>query len=424
MLDHANGLTEQIDTHCCVVGGGPAGMMLGFLLARSGVDTIVLEKHRDFLRDFRGDTIHPSTLDVLGELGLLDEFLRRPHQELRQLRMSVRGRNFLAADLAILPTRCKFIAFMPQWDFLDFIATKAKRYPCFDLRMEAEATDLIFDADRVRGVQATTPNGRLEVRADLVVGADGRNSIVREKAGLAVQEFGVPIDVLWTRIPKTQGSGEQTLGFFDAGRFMVLIDRGEYFQCGFIIPKGKLDEIKQGGLEAFRADIVTLAPFLRDHVAALQDWDQVKLLTVKIDRLERWYRPGLLCIGDAAHAMSPAGGVGINLAIQDAVATANVLAVPLRQSASSVEGLARVQRRRELPTRLFQAIQSFIHGRTFGAGATPPSKRGLGIVIWLFDHVPLLRWLVALLTGIGFRPEHVRTPSIPQPLSPSHGGKG
>jgi 2-polyprenyl-6-methoxyphenol hydroxylase-like FAD-dependent oxidoreductase len=399
-------------------------MMLGFLLARAGVDVVVLEKHQDFLRDFRGDTIHPSTLDVLGELGLLDEFLRRPHQELRQLRLSVRGRTFLAADFAILPTRCQFIAFLPQWDFLNFLATKAKRYASFDLRMEAEATDLIFEGEHVRGVRAATPNGGLVIRADLVVGADGRTSIVRERAGLNVQEFGVPIDVLWTRIPKPPGSGEQTLGYFDAGRFMVLIDRGDYFQCGFIIPKGKLDEIKQRGLESFRADIVALAPFLRDQVAALQDWDQLKLLTVKIDRLQRWYRPGLLCIGDAAHAMSPAGGVGINLAIQDAVAAANILAVPLRQSAVSIQDLARVQQRRELPTRLFQTIQSFIHHRTFSAGAVVPSGNSLDVVIWLFDHLPFLRWLVAILIGIGIRPEHVRTSPIPHPLSPNTGRKG
>jgi 2-polyprenyl-6-methoxyphenol hydroxylase-like FAD-dependent oxidoreductase len=413
MVSPATNVTERISVRCCIVGGGPAGMMLGFLLARAGVDVVVLEKHRDFLRDFRGDTIHPSTLDLLSELGLLDEFLRRPHQELRQIRMSVGGRTFVVADFAHLPTLCKFIAFMPQWDFLDFLAIQAKRYAGFNLRLEADATDLIIEGDRVRGVRATTPGGGLEARADLVVGADGRHSIVRERTGLTVQELGVPIDVLWTRIPKDPGSGEQSLGNFDAGKFMVLIDRGEYFQCGYVIPKREFEEIKRRGLKAFRASIVAMAPFLRDHVVALESWDQVKLLTVKIDRLRRWYCPGLLCIGDAAHAMSPAMGAGINLALPDAVAAANILALPLRQRRVGIEDLARLQRRRELPTRLFQSLQAFIHNRTFRPGATQQSTATLAATIWLFRHLPILHWLTALLIGVGFRPEHVRTPELP-----------
>jgi 2-polyprenyl-6-methoxyphenol hydroxylase-like FAD-dependent oxidoreductase len=388
--------------------------MLGFLLARAGVDVVALEKHRDFLRDFRGDTIHPSTLNLMGELGLLEEFLRRPHQELRRAQMSVGGQSFVVADFAHLPTRCKFIAFMPQWDFLDFLSDHAKRYSGFDLRMAAEATDLIFEEDQVVGVRASTPSGTLEVRADLVVGADGRHSIVRDKAGLNVLELGVPIDVLWTRIPKQANIADQSLGYFDNGKFMVLIDRGDYFQCGYIIPKGQFEAIQRRGLAAFRAEIVTLAPFTRAGIAELTSWNQVKLLTVMIDRLRCWYRPGLLCIGDAAHAMSPALGVGINLAIQDAIAAANILTEPLRRRAVGIEDLHRVQRRRAWPTIVFQSIQSFIHNRTFGPGGARRGDSLQAIQIWAFRHLPFLSWLIGLLIGIGVRPEHVRSTELPR----------
>ena len=399
---------ESIQTRCCIVGGGPAGMMLGFLLARSGVDVVILEKHKDFLRDFRGDTIHPSTLELLFELGLLDDFLKLPHQELKAVKITANGQSAPIADCSHLPTHCKFIAFMPQWDFLNFLADKARQYPSFRLRMQTEAIDLIEENGQITGVKATTQTGELVIKADLVVGTDGRHSIIREKAGLAVQDFGVLIDVLWMRIPKDPAIGEQSLGYLKAGKFMVLIDRQDYFQCGFLIPKGQFDAIKQRGLEALQADILDLAPFVGNYVTALDSWDKISLLTVKIDRLRQWYRPGLLCIGDAAHAMSPAGGVGVNLAIQDAVATANQLAEPLQKGPVTTDLLARIQRRRLWPVRVIQAGQIFAHRRLINADAT----RSTGFppfLLWLFRHLPVFRRFPAYIIGIGPRPEHVRT---------------
>src|SRR3954447_7993818 len=317
---------RRIETTCCVTGGGPAGMVLGFLLARAGVEVVVLEKHGDFLRDFRGDTIHPSTLEIMNELGILDEFLKRPHQEAKQLTGVIGDEEIPVADFSHLPTRCKFIAFMPQWDFLDFIAEHARGYPAFHLHMRAEVTDLIEEDGKFVGVRADTPEGPLEVRADLTIGADGRHSTVRERAGLEVDDQGAPIDVLWMRLSHQPGDPDQPLGRFDSGRIFIMLYRGDYWQCGFVIPKGGYDTIRQRGLEAFREDIATIAPFLRGRVRELDDWEKIRLLTVTVDRLRQWYRPGLLCIGDSAHAMSPVGGVGINLAIQDAVAAANLLA--------------------------------------------------------------------------------------------------
>ena len=316
----------EIAVRCCVVGGGPAGMMLGFLLARAGVEVLVLEKHADFLRDFRGDTIHPSTLEVIHELGLLEAFLRLPHQEATQLTAQIGDTSFPIADFRHLPTRCRFVAFMPQWDFLDFLAEQAARYPTFRLRLQAEATALIEEQGRVAGVRATTPDGPLEVRADLVVGADGRHSVVRERAGLEVRDLGAPMDVLWFRLPREPGDPDQPMGRFGPGQLLAMLNRGGYWQCGYVIPKGSLDRLRQQGLPAFREAVAGLAPFARERVGELRGWDEVKLLTVRVDRLARWYRPGLLCIGDAAHAMSPVGGVGINLAVQDAVAAANIRA--------------------------------------------------------------------------------------------------
>jgi 2-polyprenyl-6-methoxyphenol hydroxylase-like FAD-dependent oxidoreductase len=324
-------VADKISVRCCVAGGGPAGMMLGLLLARAGVDVLVLEKHADFLRDFRGDTIHPSTLEVMHELGVLEELLRLPHQEMPALSVRIGDATLPVADFAHLPTRCRFIAFMPQWDFLSFLAGHAARHPTFSLRMRAEAIGLIEEAGRVAGVVAATPAGPLEVRADLVVGADGRHSVVRGKAGLQVEELGAPMDVLWFRLSRQAGDPDQTMGRFEAGRILVLINRGDYWQCGYVIPKGSLDRIRGAGLEAFREEVARLAPFAADGRASeLRGWDEIRPLTVRVDRLPRWHRPGLLCIGDAAHAMSPIGGVGINLAIQDAVAAANLLAAPLR----------------------------------------------------------------------------------------------
>jgi 2-polyprenyl-6-methoxyphenol hydroxylase-like FAD-dependent oxidoreductase len=397
--------------NACIAGGGPAGMMLGLLLARAGVTVLVLEKHADFLRDFRGDTIHPSTLEVMHELGLLEGLLALPHQEVRELVAQIGEVQVPVADFGHLPTRCPFIAMMPQWDFLDFLAASAARYPGFHLRLRAEVTGLIEDAGRVIGVSATTDAGPMSVRSDLVVAADGRHSLVRAKAGLPVEELGAPMDVLWFRLSRSQPHRGQTMGRFDAGQIFVMIDRGDYWQCGYVIAKGTFERLREAGLPAFRERVARLAPLVSDAVGELKTWDDVKLLTVRVDRLTRWYRPGLLCIGDAAHAMSPIGGVGINLAIQDAVAAANLLATPLRDRSLTVEHLARVQRRREWPTRVTQRIQVAVQNRVIASvlrGArplTPPWP------VRLLARVPRLRRIPARLVGIGVRPEHVRTPA-------------
>ena len=402
---------EKLETRCVIVGGGPAGMMAGYLLARAGVRVAVLEKHADFNRDFRGDTIHPSTLELMYELGLLDEFLKQPHQELRELRAVVNGQVVPVADFTKLPTRCKFIAFMPQWDFLNFLSSHAKRFPTFQLFMEAEVVDLLMEDSRVFGVRAKTASGELEIRADLVIGADGRHSTVHTRAGLEQREFGVPIDVLWMRISKKQGDPKQTLGFFQHGKLVVLLDRDDYWQCGFVIPKGAFDEIKAGGLAQFQNDIVSFAGFLRDRVAELDDWSKIKLLTVQVNRLREWCCEGLLCIGDSAHAMSPAGGVGINLAIQDAVATANLLAEKLQRGPVHVGDLRTVQARREWPTRLIQGMQIFIHRRVVTGRTSDEKKTSLPFVLRLLKWFPILRQLPARFIGMGPRPEHFHSPT-------------
>ena len=384
--------------------------MAGYLLARASVPVIVLEKHADFFRDFRGDTIHPSTLELMHELGLLEEFLKQPHQEVRELRAVINGEIVTIADFTKLPTRCKFIAFMPQWDFLNFLSAHAKRFQSFRLLMEHEVVDLIFENECVTGVRAKTPRGEVEVHSDLVIGADGRHSTIHARAGFKEREFGVPIDVLWMCISKKQDDPEQSFGFFQHGTLLVLIDRGDYWQAGFVIPKGRFDEVKARGLPQFQNDIVSFAAFLRDRVAELDDWSKIKLLTVQINRLRNWCREGLLCIGDAAHAMSPAGGVGINLAIQDAVATANLLADKLRGGPVSVNDLRKVQTRREWPTRLIQGMQVFIHRRVV-TGATSGRKSSLPFVVRLLKWFPVLRQIPARFIGMGPRPEHFHSPT-------------
>jgi 2-polyprenyl-6-methoxyphenol hydroxylase-like FAD-dependent oxidoreductase len=412
MRENTAGAGESVQVRCCVAGGGPAGMMLGFLLARAGVDVLVLEKHADFLRDFRGDTVHPSTLQVMHELGLLDEFLKRPHQEARQLTGYVGGEPVQVADFSHLPTRCHFIALMPQWEFLDFLEENGRKYPGFRVKMRAEVTDLLEEGERVVGVRAKTPEGPLEVRAGLVVGADGRHSTVRARAGLKVQDIGAPIDVLWLRLSRHPGDPDQPAGRFERGRILVMINRGDYWQCGYIIPKGTIDEIRRKGLESFREAIAGIAPFVRDRVGELRDWDDIKLLTVVVDRLRRWYRPGLLCIGDSAHAMSPVGGVGINLAIQDAVATANLLAGPLRQGRVTTDDLRKVQRRREFPTRLTQRTQVFIQERIISRVLAGRGQLPLPLPLRRLRRFPRLQRIPARLVGIGVRPEHVKSPEV------------
>ena len=403
---------ETSTTACAIAGGGPAGMMLGLLLARAGVDVVVLEKHADFLRDFRGDTIHPSTLEFMYELGILDDFLKRPHQEVRELTGQIGDERIVLADFAHLPTHCHFIALMPQWDFLDFLADQARRYPSFHLHMQAEVDGLLTDGDRISGLQAKTPNGFLEIKADLVVGADGRHSTVRALAGLEVEDFGAPMDVLWFRLAKRPADGQQTLGRIQAGVVFVTLDRGDYWQCAYVIPKGGFARLRDGGLEAFRAALVRLNPAFADRVGEIASWDDVKLLTVTVDRLKRWYRPGLLCIGDAAHAMSPVGGVGINLAVQDAVAAANILWQPLRQRSVSVADLAKVQQRREWPTKMMQRVQLFVQKRIISNVLAMTERPRPPFVVTLFNRFPFLRRFPARLIGMGFRPEHVRSPEL------------
>jgi 2-polyprenyl-6-methoxyphenol hydroxylase-like FAD-dependent oxidoreductase len=399
---------QKISVRCCIAGGGPAGVMVGLLLARAGVDVVVLEKHADFFRDFRGDTIHPSTLELMHELGCLDELLKLPHQEARHLAFQFGAVSGTIADFTHLKLRCPYIAFMPQWDFLDFLARRGACYPTFSLKMSAEVTGIIEEGGRVVGVTALTPRGPLEVRADLVIAADGRGSLVREKAGLAVEDFGAPMDVLWFGLPREPSDPDETMGRFDAGRMLVAIDRGDYWQFGYVIPKGTIEEIRRQGLSAFRARVADLAPYVANRVSALDDWDKIKLLTVQVNRLKRWHRPGLICIGDAAHAMSPVGGVGINLAIQDAVAASNILAAPLAARQVSEADLARVQKRREFPTRIMQAFQIAVQNRVLtrvlGGGPLKPP-----LFISLLQSVPALRRLTAWFLGIGVRPEHIRT---------------
>jgi 2-polyprenyl-6-methoxyphenol hydroxylase-like FAD-dependent oxidoreductase len=396
-----------------VVGGGPSGMMLGLLLARAGVDVTVLEKHADFFRDFRGDTVHPTTLELMYELGFLDEFLRQQHQEVSHFDLVFMGDVVPGPDCRRLPTHCKFVCLMPQWDFLNFIAEKAKRYPNFHLLMETEGTDLIREGGRVVGVNATSPQGALQIRGDLVVGTDGRHSTMRERAGFVPVELAVPFDVLWFRISRKPSDGEQTLGNFTRGGAMIMLNRDDYWQCAFLIAKGKLDELKTEGLPAFRDRIVSIVPYVRDRMEEIKAWDDVKLLTVLVNRIPKWSEPGLLCIGDAAHAMSPMGGVGINLAVADAVAAANLLWKPLRERRVSDTDLQAVQQRRIPAIEKMQRFQVLVADHMLLpllAGKTPPI---LPLVKFAMKNFPALRFSAGKMIGLGFQPEHVESPELP-----------
>jgi len=404
-------MTEAITTRCCIAGGGPAGMMLGLLLARAGVDVLVLEKHADFLRDFRGDTIHPSTLELMHELGWLDDFLKLPHQKAAVLGVQFGNLAGPIVDFTHLPTRCKFIALMPQWDFLDFLAKEAGKLPNFHLLMQTEAKDLLAQGDRICGLLATGPNGNMQIKAALTIAADGRHSLLRDKSGLKVQDLGAPFDVLWLRLPVKPGDPADLIGKVRNGQLFVMIYRTDYWQCAYLIPKGGFDTIKAGGLSQFRARLKQIAGFAVGRVDdAITDFDQIKLLTVTVDRLAEWARPGLLFIGDAAHAMSPIGGVGINLAVQDAVAAANILAPAFQQGVPTLRDLEKVQRRREFPTKVIQAFQvaaqNFLLAPTMAATKTPEPP----FIIKALDRWPWLRQFPARFVGMGVRPEHVELP--------------
>jgi 2-polyprenyl-6-methoxyphenol hydroxylase-like FAD-dependent oxidoreductase len=403
-----------LTTKCCIAGGGPAGMMLGFLLARAGVDVVVLEKYPDFFRDFRGDTIHPSTLELMHELGLLDEFLKLPHQKVETMSGQIGDEHLTMIDLRFLPTQCKYIALMPQWDFLNFLAEHGKKYKAFDLHMNTEATDLIEEGGRVVGVRAQGPDGMLTIRADLVVGCDGRHSTVRDKAGLASDDYGAPMDVLWFRLSRKSTDTTDTFGHVEAGRMIIMLDRGDYWQCAYVIPKGGIEKVQAEGLDAFRKRVTDMSPFLADRIAELKSWDDIKLLSVAVDRLPKWWRPGLICIGDAAHAMSPIGGVGVNMAVQDAVAAANRLAGPLKNGTATTEDLHAIQERRSLPVRFTQWLQLTIQKRIISRVLAMDSQQRPKppLLFKLFSVFPVLRRIPARLLAVGIRPEHVHTPEV------------
>ncbi|MEE8624798.1 MAG: FAD-dependent oxidoreductase [Acidiferrobacterales bacterium] len=403
---------NTIRHQCCVVGGGPAGLMLGYLLARAGIDVVVLEKHKDFLRDFRGDTIHPSTLELMKELGVLDEFLQRPHQQLKHFKLKIAGESITIADFSKINAFCQYIAFMPQWDFLDFIADQANKYPSFHLLMECEAVDIIEEDGKVSGVKAKTSSGPLNILADLTIGADGRNSVLRNRAGFNVQNIGAPMDVIWMRVSKKPEYSTEYLGHVGQGSILITLDRGDYWQCAFVIPKGQFEKFKEHGIDYMRQKMVSKMPSLKDSINEIQDWNDCFLLTVTVDRLKKWWRPGFICIGDAAHAMSPIGGVGINLAIQDAVAAANEL-VPTLEGGKDVESaLAKIQKRREFPTKMTQNFQVFVQNRIISNVINESDTESIPFPLRVLQTVTLLQRLPAHVIGLGIRQEHIQTPDI------------
>ncbi len=402
------GTAEVIDTACVIAGGGPAGLMLGYLLARSGVDVVVVEKHGDFLRDFRGDTIHPSTLEVMHELGLLDELLQLPHTKAPKLTAEIGGVHVTIADFSRLPVKSRFIAFLPQWDFLNFLTQKANQYPNFRLLMQAEVSEVIQEGDRIEGLIVTTPEGQRVIRSHLVVGADGRNSTVRQKAGLEVEQFGVPTEVVWMKLTRSPEDPVEAMGHAGPRQGLVLINRGDYWQCGLVVRRGTFAEMRNGSIQAFHQLVNEVSPLPADRVREVRSFDDVSLLTVRIDRLKRWWRPGVLCIGDAAHAMSPIGGVGVNLAIQDAVAAANILSRPLREGKLTDGDLAAVERRRSFPTKATQKLQLMMRSSRRESEGDAKKRTGPPAFIRGIARLPVLAHVAGRLIGLGFRREHVR----------------
>ena len=406
---------RSMKVRCCIVGGGPAGMMLGYLLGRAGIDVVVLEKHADFFRDFRGDTVHPSTLQVMDELGLIDGFLKLPHQRLQTMDGLIGGTRVRIADLSRLHTKYPFIAFMPQWDFLNFLREAGKRFASLKVLMNTEAVDLIRHGEIIAGVRAKTGDGIVDIEADLTIACDGRHSTVRERAGLSVEEIGAPMDVLWFRVGRTPGETENLFARVEPGKMMVTFDRGDYWQCAYVIAKGQYDAVKARGLQALLDDVVRMAPILKHGLADVKSFDDVKLLTVAINRLKRWTRPGLLCIGDAAHAMSPVGGVGVNLAVQDAVATANLLADKLTRGCPTEDELDAIRRRRAFPVKMTQAMQVVVQNNII-SGALKGGDRPLKVplIVRLITALPWLQSIPARFIAIGVRPEHVHSTAARQ----------
>lgn len=400
-------MSEDLATQCVIAGGGPAGMMAGYLLARAGVDVVVLEKHKDFLRDFRGDTIHPSTLDLLHEAGLLERFLALPHIKVRSLTIEIGERKFTVGDFSRISAHCKFMVQIPQWDFLDFLSREAKAFPNFRLLMETQASDFVTENGQIAGVVARGPAGPLTLRAGLVIAADGRHSLLRVKAGLPVKDIGAPFDALWLRLPAGPGDPTGVVGRVQAGYFFVMIYRGDYWQCALLIPKGSFDDLKAEGIGAFQGRLASVAGFARGRVQSVTDFEQVKLLSVSVNRLKQWARPGLLCIGDAAHAMSPAGGVGINLAIQDAAAAARLLGPVLRQGVPGIAALNKIQRRREWPTRLLQWLQVRIQEQVIVPGLRLRMTPRPPLALILLDRYPFLQRLPAQIIGVGLWRERI-----------------
>jgi len=395
-------------TDCAIAGGGPAGLMLGLLLARSGVSVTVLEKHQDFLRDFRGDTIHPSTLQIMHELGLLDGLLALPHTKAYRLHAEIGDQDITIADFSKIPAQCRFIAFMPQWEFLNYIAREAAKYPNFKLVMPASVVELIERDGNVTGLVAATPDGTINISAKLVVGADGRNSVVRAKAGIEIESFGSPSEILWMKLSHLPNDPPYTMGHGGPRQGFVMIDRGDYWQCGYVLRKQTFTEVKQKGLEAFREAVANVSPLPPERMDEIRTWDDVHLLSVRIDRLKTWWKPGLLCIGDAAHAMSPIGGFGVNLAIQDAVAAANILAGPLKGNGALSRHLAGVEARRRFPTKATQKLQLMMRSDRRRRETNDTRKDGAPAFMRHLARWPILAHLAGRLIGIGFRPEHVR----------------